>query len=140
MAKLGFVNLPPKRPSGGFKIIKPLTAKEVGFQKPKTLIIGKLDLTEPPGFGLVNKLKEAQLWRYLIQRYHYLGYKIIVGRYLKYLIYLKGTWYKAANWIYLGRTCGKGRQGAKYFYHGKIRDYYVYPLARDALAKLKTDD
>lgn len=49
----------------------------------------------------------------------------------------KGTCYKAANWIYLGRTCGKGRRGARYFYHGKIRDYYVYPLDRDALAKLK---
>jgi len=49
----------------------------------------------------------------------------------------KGTCYKAANWIYLGKTLGKGRCGARYFYHGRIRDYYVYPLARDAILRLK---
>ncbi len=49
----------------------------------------------------------------------------------------KGTCYRAANWIYLGKTEGKGRRGAKYFFHGKIRDYYVYPLGKDALSLLK---
>jgi len=49
----------------------------------------------------------------------------------------KGTCYKAANWIYLGKTQGKGRRGAKYYYHGKIRDYYIYPLAKDALLRLR---
>ncbi len=52
----------------------------------------------------------------------------------------KGTCYKAANWIYLGKTSGKGRRGAKYFYHGKIRDYYVYPLCKDAINLLKGND
>jgi len=52
----------------------------------------------------------------------------------------KGICYKAANWIYLGKTEGKGRRGAKYFYHGKLRDYYVYPLGKDALSILKNDE
>ena len=39
-----------------------------------------------------------------------------------------GTSYKAANWIYLGQTRGKGRSGQKYYYHVKIKDIYVYPL------------
>lgn len=40
-----------------------------------------------------------------------------------------GTSYKAANWIYLGQTCGKGRSGMRYYDHGIIKDVYVYPLA-----------
>jgi hypothetical protein len=40
-----------------------------------------------------------------------------------------GTSYKAANWIYLGHTCGKGRSGMRYYDHGIIKDVYVYPLA-----------
>lgn len=228
MAKRRLINLPPQNSKGGFKIIKPLTAEKVSFQKPPTLITGRVNHLAPLRFTLVNNLKEVQLWRYLIQRYHYLGYKIIVGRYLKYFVYLdedlvallgfadgiyhhhlrdnwigwdkdaqqhnrhfivnncrflilpwikiknlaskilslaiksmpqdwekkycyhpllvetfvdcerfKGTCYKAANWIYLGKTEGKGRRGAKYFYHGKIRDYYVYPLIRGAISMLK---
>jgi hypothetical protein len=39
-----------------------------------------------------------------------------------------GTSYKAANWIYLGQTRGKGRSGMKYYDHGIIKDVYVYPL------------
>ncbi|PIQ93627.1 MAG: hypothetical protein COV68_08935, partial [Nitrospirae bacterium CG11_big_fil_rev_8_21_14_0_20_41_14] len=38
----------------------------------------------------------------------------------------KGTVYRAANWIYLGQTEGKGRQGLNYFFHGRVRHYYIY--------------
>jgi hypothetical protein len=41
-----------------------------------------------------------------------------------------GTSYKAANWIYLGQTRGKGRSGMNYYKHGIIKDIYVYPLTR----------
>ena len=39
-----------------------------------------------------------------------------------------GASYKAANWIYLGQTKGKGRSGLNYYYHGIIKDIYIYPL------------
>jgi hypothetical protein len=42
----------------------------------------------------------------------------------------RGTVYKAANWQCLGKSQGKGRRGLNYFFHGKIRDYYIYPLWR----------
>jgi hypothetical protein len=51
----------------------------------------------------------------------------------------KGTCYKAANWLSLGLTKGKGRRGLNYFFHGRIREYYVYPLERKALQKLKNE-
>lgn len=50
-----------------------------------------------------------------------------------------GTSYKAANWIYLGQTKGKGRSGMNYYHHGIIKDVYVYPLTRiSRLRKLLT--
>lgn len=48
-----------------------------------------------------------------------------------------GTSYKAANWIYLGRTQGKGRSGMNYYVHNRPKDVYVYPLARDYLRLLR---
>jgi len=49
----------------------------------------------------------------------------------------KGTCYKAANWIYLGKTIGKGRRGMKYFIHNQPKDVYVYPLCKDYLKILR---
>jgi hypothetical protein len=46
-----------------------------------------------------------------------------------------GSSYKAANWIYLGQTRGKGRSGMKYYYHGVIKDIYVYPLIKISLLR-----
>ena len=39
-----------------------------------------------------------------------------------------GASYKAANWIYVGQTKGKGRSGMNYYYNGIIKDIYIYPL------------
>ncbi|UCE06427.1 MAG: DUF4338 domain-containing protein [bacterium] len=41
-----------------------------------------------------------------------------------------GASYKAANWLYLGQTQGKGRSGMNYYYHGIIKDIYIYPLLK----------
>lgn len=178
---------------------------------------------------LMRRQGEQKFWNGLIQRYHYLGYRCMVGPSLKYLIYLKGrvvgcmgwasgvwklglrdryigwemtgqqkglrsiinnvrylilpwikirylashvlsvsaiqvradwerlyqvpalllesfvdrerfrgTCYKAANWIYLGRTQGKSKRGLHFYFHGHCKDVYVYPLIpdfREALRK-----
>lgn len=209
MEEKGVVKLPPKKIHVPKRKIKKLHAKDVGFKEPKKLIIGKLRKTNKIHFELAETPEEQKLWQYLIQEYHYLGYKQIVGRYLKYLVCLDmelvallgfgdgiyhhnlrdkwlgwnkemqeknrhliidnvrflilpwvrvknlasrilslsarivpedwndkygytplfletfvdrnkfiGTSYKAANWICLGETKGKGRSGDKYFFHG----------------------
>lgn len=41
-----------------------------------------------------------------------------------------GASYKAANWLYLGQTNGKGRSGMNYYHHGIIKDIYIYPLLK----------
>ena len=51
----------------------------------------------------------------------------------------KGTCYKAANWLNVGRTTGRGRNGG---HHNAIvpeKDIYLYPLAKDWRALLRGD-
>ena len=40
----------------------------------------------------------------------------------------RGTCYRAANWILLGQTQGRGRQDRKHAAQGTIKDIWVYPL------------
>ncbi|WP_320043537.1 Druantia anti-phage system protein DruA [uncultured Desulfobacter sp.] len=40
----------------------------------------------------------------------------------------KGTIYKAANWICVGKTSGSGNKGSGYYYHGKPKEIYLYVL------------
>lgn len=60
------------------------------IQEPK---LGKYiipsEVTEIPvsiDFVLAKGNKEEQIWNHLVEQYHYLGHKVIVGRTLKYLI------------------------------------------------------
>ncbi len=43
----------------------------------------------------------------------------------------RGTCYRAANWIHIGQTTGRGRMDREHENHGRaIKDIYVYPLIR----------
>jgi hypothetical protein len=45
----------------------------------------------------------------------------------------RGTCYRAANWIFIGQTTGRGRMDRKHEAHDQAgKDIYVYPLVRDA--------
>ena len=46
-----------------------------------------------------------------------------------------GASYKASNWICLGQTKGKSRSGMSYYYHGIIKDIYIYPLLKASLVR-----
>jgi hypothetical protein len=49
----------------------------------------------------------------------------------------RGTCYRAANWIHLGQTSGRGRMDREHKAHGEaVKDIYVYPLVRDARLRL----
>jgi hypothetical protein len=52
----------------------------------------------------------------------------------------RGTCYRAANWIYVGQTTGRGRMDREHQADGHgIKDIYVYPLVRDARQRLRGD-
>jgi hypothetical protein len=42
-----------------------------------------------------------------------------------------GTCYKAANWQRVGATKGHAKKNKKFYYHGQIKDVYLYPLIPD---------
>ncbi len=45
----------------------------------------------------------------------------------------RGTCYRAANWIHVGQTAGRGRMDREHKAQGQaVKDIYVYPLLRDA--------
>jgi hypothetical protein len=44
----------------------------------------------------------------------------------------RGTCYRAANWLHVGQTAGRGRMDREHKAHGQaVKDIYVYPLVRD---------
>ena len=50
----------------------------------------------------------------------------------------RGTCYRAANWIHVGQTAGRGRMDREHQAHGQaVKDIYVYPLVRDARQRLR---
>ncbi len=52
----------------------------------------------------------------------------------------RGTCYRASNWIYLGKTQGRGRMDRDHVSHGRaIKDIYIYPLCRNARRRLCQD-
>jgi len=48
----------------------------------------------------------------------------------------QGTCYKAANWVYLGRTTGRGKNDHTYRPNRSIKAVWGYPLCRDFRARL----
>jgi hypothetical protein len=52
----------------------------------------------------------------------------------------QGTCYKAANWHWVGKTKGRGRQDREEAAPESVKDIYLYPLAKDFRAKLGLDD
>jgi len=228
MEKEKVINLPaPLRPCYNKKKISEGEYRH-NFKEPKEEIRGRIEDYTNLNFSMVRKTEKEKLWNFLIDRYHYLGYRIMVGAHLKYIVSLdgnligcmgfadsvfklnlrdewigwnqeeknrklhliinnvrflilpwvkiknlaskllslslrqvkedwyswyryypvlcetfvdigkfKGSCYKAANWIYLGRTKGKGRHGQNYYWHYQPKDLYVYPLCKDAIKILK---
>jgi hypothetical protein len=49
----------------------------------------------------------------------------------------RGTCYRAANWIHVGQTAGRGRMDREHKAHGQaVKDIYVYALVRAARQRL----
>lgn len=88
--------------------------------------------------GLASKIL-AQSARHLPidweQRY---GYRPLLLETLVDAQRFRGTCYRAANWIHVGQTSGRGRMDREHKTHGQaVKDIYLYPLTRDAWQRLR---
>jgi len=87
MDSKGLINLPPPHPSSYIPNNRGIRPKEKwnGFFEVNTELIegasGEVILR------IVNNRTSRNLWEYLIDNYHYLGYKRPVGASVKYLVY-----------------------------------------------------
>jgi Domain of unknown function (DUF4338) len=82
--------------------------------------------------GLASKilaLSARQLPRDWQARY---GYRPLLLETLVDATRFRGTCYRAANWVYVGQTAGRGRMDREHKTQDQpIKDIYVYPLVRD---------
>ena len=89
--------------------------------------------------GLASKILSLTARR-LPQDWHALyGYRPLLLETLVDRSLYSGTSYKAANWIHLGATQGRGRMDRDHAAQDQaIKDIFVYPLCRHARAQLRT--
>ena len=226
----GVLQLPGLKANAGKRQKKPGAAERKLSPMPQTLE-AKLSEVGPLQLELITTSENHKQWRDWVGQYHYLGYKVPFGAYLRYFIWISqpnplrvgclqvsspawrmaprdswigwddkerarglqqivqnsrflilpwvripylasaslarltkrivsdweaayairpvlmetlvdparflGTCYRGANWIYLGKTTGRGRMDKTHKRHGLVpKDIWVYPLCRKAREKL----
>ena len=219
----GFLKLPENRQTGPRKGTRRHIAP-AGDDQPWARLTGSVGAFLPLDVQLVKRLKQRQLFKDLVSRYHYLGYAMPFGARLQYLVYvsrprrqvvgcvqfsspawrmkvrdlvsrgrglqhivnnsrllvlpkihnlasrllssvlrrLRPDWqehygvepylaetlvdrerfhggcYRAANWIVVGETSGRGRMDHAHERHGaRIKTVMVYPLVKHAARRLR---
>ncbi len=65
---------------------------------PKAPLEGRLKDFPPVRLRMVRRTSEEALWNYLVYRYHYKSYRIIVGAHLKYIAYLDEAPIACLSW------------------------------------------
>jgi len=63
--------------------------KKIDFIEPATTITTTISELPRPVFKIAQDSASRQLWNYLIDTYHYKGCRIVVGRHIKYLVYVE---------------------------------------------------
>jgi hypothetical protein len=86
LQRMDLIVLPPPKRSNNNRKKKLIFASDV-IDHP---IVGRIDAFTKIDFELAHTRAARHLWDSLVDRYHYLGCKHIVGACLKYLIYLDG--------------------------------------------------
>jgi hypothetical protein len=227
------LRLPAKRqtrPKGSVTAVPRTTRGEPGAP-----LTGRVDAWAPVRLQLLQRAEERPLFRELLDRYHYLGYRVPFGGHLQYLVSISqpaatvvgclqfssaawrmrardvwigwddatrarqlvhvvsnsrfvllpwirihnlasatlgqalrrlpadwqarygvtpllvetlvdparyaGSCYRAANWVEVGETAGRGRDDRQHRRHGaRPKRVFVYPLTRDAVAQLRGHD
>ncbi len=88
--------------------------------------------------GLASKILSHAAHRLSLDWEKRYGYRPLLLETLVDPSRFRGTCYRAANWIFLGRTQGRGRMDRHHRLHGQaVKEIYVYPLCRNVKERLK---
>jgi hypothetical protein len=215
----GYITLPPRKKSAN-NDCRAYYRKSADVLHKLSIqpIAGSVEQIKPIELKQVRKTSDELLWNELVNKYHYLSHRVIVGSHLKYIAFYEGrplaclawgaaiwalqwrdqfigwshrqkrrnlkfvvnqtrylilpwikvknlashllsinikrllrdwrqiyahpiylletfvdpnrysaTCYRASNWIYVGQTKGYAKQ-INFYYHGQVKDIYLYPL------------
>jgi hypothetical protein len=87
--------------------------------------------------GLASKILAQSARRLPMDWEHHYGYRPLLLETLVDGQKFRGTCYRAANWIRVGQTSGRGRMDREHKADGHgFKDIYLYPLTRDARQRL----
>jgi hypothetical protein len=90
--------------------------------------------------GLASMILALSARRLPLDWENHYGYRPLLLETLVDAARFRGTCYRAANWIHVGQTAGRGRMDRAHTAHGQaVKDIYVYPLARDVRPQLCRD-
>lgn len=96
LEKEGIIKLPPPDPRSFNRLKK--KKFNIDFKEPSRVLQGKLSDFSLPEFKRVSNRSDNSFWEYLTNQYHYLGYKGVLGRFLKYLVYIDDTPVACLGW------------------------------------------
>ena len=126
LEKKGLITLPPSK--------KRYSKSSKSNQKQNFLIDtspceGSISDYNSLTFAMVRKSPKEKLWNHLVDSYHYLGKPLIVGSYLKYLVYLDGQIVACLGW---GSAAWKvGSRDSFIGWDQKIRKQNLHMLANN---------
>ena len=95
LERMGFFQLPPRRNSAYNEKRNRMPSMVKTIEIP---LEGKLSHFGPPELKMVRNTPLEPLYNSLIHRYHYLGYRQIVGAHLKYMAFLNGKVVACLGW------------------------------------------
>jgi len=90
MNEVGIIDLPRLRLNPPQKSRRPKDRWKGIFKERKEPIEGSLSNLGQIRLEMVTSSTEKRFWNYLIDKYHYLGYRRVIGSQVKYLIYSQG--------------------------------------------------
>ena len=134
MEKDRLIELPPSRRCVKNPSKRPRLSEASDPQQP---IIAPVALLAPLQLHSVNTPKASRLWNELIERYHYTP--VLLETFVEQKRF-QGTCYKAANWIHVGHTQGRGKLDRHHKHEKPVKDIYAYPLDRKFRQILCTDE
>lgn len=86
LEKDGLIRLPPPQLRSFNRFRK--KRDQLHFSPPQKTYEGNLGIYSKPELRRVRFSEENTLWEHLVSKYHYLGYKGVMGRFLKYIAYI----------------------------------------------------
>ena len=71
---------------------------QLDFSPPQKVYEGNLGSFSKTSLHRVSTPNDNTFWEYLVGKYHYLGYKGVMGRFLKYIVYLENVPIACLGW------------------------------------------